>query len=384
MTRTFLLAALLSLPAGAAPPVRVHSSSGALVLGNGIVQLHLRKDGTLIGLAREGGPNLLANGGRGYWNAYSTLATQTHGFFTPGGPAQVLRRSDDLVEVAFRHEPTERTPRDAFPFDAHLHYVLRRGESGFYLFMTIAYVPGMPAARVTQYAYNLRLDPKRFTTIAVDNTRRHVSHSPADEARAEKIMDATYRLADGREVSKYDYCHDIEQDAYHVYGWSSAREGVWLIQPSAEYYPCTPVKRFLSSHQTATTPVIIWQPHCTHAGGVEVVCEPGESWRKLYGPLFFHVNAAEGADALWADAKRRHEALAAQWPYSWMEHDAFPVARGQVTGTLRFSDGRPARNATVILSPPGTHWSAEVRGYHFWAKTDDAGRFTIPHVREGA
>jgi rhamnogalacturonan endolyase len=86
---------------------------------------------------------------------------------------------------------------------------------------------------------------------------------------------------------------------------------------------------------------------------------------------------------LWAGAQYRQKRLAERWPYAWMQHEAFPVTRGTVTGILRFPDGRPVLNATVILSPPGTHWSAETRGYHFWARTEREGRFTIHHVREG-
>jgi len=383
MATAAVLALAAGLCLGARPPVRVDSRDGERVLGNGLVELRLGADGTLAGLSRAGGQNLLANGGRGYWNGASALATQSHGYVALGGPGRVVRQSGDLAEVAFRHEPHGRWPREVFPFEAHLHYVLRRGESGFYLFTTIAYRPDMQAARFAQFAYNLRLDPRRFTTIAVDDRRRHRSHTPEEEKQAEKVMDATFRLADGRVVTKYDYCHDIELDDYHVYGWASEREGVWLIQPSAEYYPCTPFKRFLSAHQTATTPVIIWQPHCTHAGGAEVVCRRGESWRKLYGPLFFHVNAARGSDALWADARRRHAELAELWPYAWMTHDDFPVERGEVTGRLVFDDAAPARDAHVVLAPIGAHWSADVRGYHFWSRTDADGRFAIPHVRAG-
>lgn len=364
----------------------VSVTANEITLANDIITMRLDETGVLRELSRAGGDNLLANGGQGYWNAHSAYAKETRGFVRPGGPGRIVREADDLVEIAFRHEPRGRWSYDAFPFNAHLHYVLRGGESGFYLFMTLEYTPNMPRAQLAQYAYNLRLDPDRFDYIAVDHQRRHVSPAPEDLAGGERIMDATWRLKDGRVATKYDYCHDIVDDDYHVYGWisSSKKEGVWLIQPSAEYYSVTPFRQFISSHQTDTTPVIIWQPQCTHYGGTPIECEPGDSWHKLYGPLFFYLNTGGDVDSIWAGAHRTAGKLAEEWPYGWMEHEWFPVERGEVTGRLRFTDGRPASNAWVILSPPGNNWSREVRGYHFWAKTDDQGRFTIEHVRAGA
>ncbi|MHC4201030.1 MAG: polysaccharide lyase family protein [Planctomycetota bacterium] len=365
------------------PPVKLTSREGRLTLENGAIEMGLSPGGALVHLARKGGPNMLRGGGKGYWHANSNTFEGARRlpqkFVVLGGPHGVLRRSGDLVELAFRQEPTK-----LFPFRGALHYVLRRGESGFHLFMTIEHAPGMPAGFIEQYAYNLRLDRERFRYIAVDDRRRHVSHSCRDEARADKIMDATFRLAGGKVVSKYDYCHDIADDDYHVYGWAGKRSAVWLIQPSAECYPNTPHKQFLSSHQTAKTPIIIWQVHCIHFGGTRAVCEAGEAWRKLYGPAFYYVGTGASERAMWTDAGRRAEELRTKWPYAWMRHELFPIERGRVTGRLVFARGRPAEGAWVILSPPGPNWSVETKGYHFWARTDGQGRFAVERVRPGA
>ena len=49
-------------------------------------------------------------------------------------------------------------------------------------------------------------------------------------------MDATFRLADGQVVSKYDYTHAIEDGDFNLYGWAGPQAGVWWIQASGEYY----------------------------------------------------------------------------------------------------------------------------------------------------
>ena len=186
-------------------------------------------------------------------------------FSVLAGQANVLRQSDELVEVAFVREPAE-----PLFFRTALHYVLRRGEPGFYLYMIAAHDAQMPAGSITQYAYNLRLAPQYFDYIAVDEIRRHVSHTCEEEGAAKQIMDATFVLADGRVVSKYDYCHAIEDGDFNVYGWAGPQAGVWWIQASGEYYGSAPFRVLLTSHQTAKTPVIVWQAHCVHRGGYEI------------------------------------------------------------------------------------------------------------------
>jgi hypothetical protein len=66
-----------------------------------------------------------------------------------------------------------------------------------------------------------------------------------------------------------------------------------------------PFRVLLTSHQTAKTPVIIWQAHCTHRGGydIEFPSEDGTSWQKIYGPAFVYLNTGSDYDALWNDAK---------------------------------------------------------------------------------
>jgi rhamnogalacturonan endolyase len=365
----------------ASPPVTLKEGKST-VLDNGPVRLEINNDGRLTGLSYRGGPNLAQSG---YWNCnangYDTNGKQIrHRFDVPRGKLRIVRQSKELVEIAF-----DRNPKFPLPFRASLHYVLQRGEPGFYLYMTLAHDAGMPAGFVVQYAYNLRLNPAEFDYIAVDDTRRHISHSCRDEAEGKAIMDATFRLKNGQVVSKYNYTHAIEDDAFHLYGWAGPRTGVWWIQPSAEYYSSAPFRVLLTSHQTTKSPVLIWQTQCTHRGGYTIDFPPGDKseWSKLYGPVFVYLNEGKDYDAMWNDAKARVPAQQKSWPYSWMQHELFPVDRGSVSGALTFDNGLPAVNAWVILSPEGIHWSKENRGYHFWTRTDEKGRFRLGKVRPG-
>ena len=117
-----LMIACFSLPVSAqesSGPASVCATDGGFTLTNGAVELRLDEGGVLRWLSRTDTDNLLANGGQGYWNAHCDSAKQTRGFVAPKGPGKIVRRTPDLVEVAFRHEPYGRWPFEAFPFDAH-------------------------------------------------------------------------------------------------------------------------------------------------------------------------------------------------------------------------------------------------------------------------
>ena len=353
-----------------------------IIIDNGLVRLGIREDGTLLELSLRGGPNLASSGywngnGNGYDPAGAPLRQK---FSVLAGQANVLRQSDELVEVAFVREPAE-----PLFFRTALHYVLRRGESGFYLYMTAAHDAQMPASSITQYAYTLRLAPQHFDYIAVDETRRHISHTCEEEGAAPQIMDATFVLADGRVVSKYDYCHAIEDGDFNVYGWAGPQAGVWWIQASGEYYGSAPFRVLLTSHQTAKTPVIVWQAHCVHRGGYEIEFPPGDgtNWQKIYGPAFVYLNSGGDYNNLWSDAKAHVATVAQEWPFTWMAHELFPLERGGATGQLVFDDGNPVVDAWVIFAPEEIHWSQENKGYHFWTRTDAHGRFYLNQVRPG-
>jgi len=67
-----------------------------------------------------------------------------------------------------------------------------------------------------------------------------------------------------------------------------------------------------------------------------------------------------------------------------VKHPDYPTQRGEVVGQVRLDDTKPAANAWVVLAPPEEiDWTLSARGYLFWAKTDERGRFAIGNVRPG-
>ena len=351
------------------------------MLDNGTVRIGVYTNGELRLLAFDHRPNLATIGTwsaeTGGYRGTNRAPPQT---VELGGTYRLVRRSADLVELAY-----DRAPAGPLGFATSLHYVLRRGEPGFYLFMTASHDASMPAAYLTRYGYTLRLSTDLFNYVAVDDERQGISHSSNDERKAAPVEDRVIRLPGGRVVSDYDNCHDLEDGNFHVYGWAGPDAGVWVLQPNGDYYGSAPFHRLMTAHQTASGPLLEWQAHDTLRGGTALEFPPGDAtpWTKVYGPVFVYLNGSVSYNAKWADAKERVNTQTAQWPYRWMQNDGYPLARALVTGRLIFDDGTPAVGAYVILSPPGTDWSRDNRGYHAWARTDRSGNFLIPAVRPG-
>src|SRR5208282_1885306 len=109
----------------------------------------------------------------------------------------------------------------------------------------------------------------------------------------------------------------------------------------------------------------------------------GESWDKLFGPVFLYYNHSEVGDpeknvaALWADAKKQAAAQMAQWPYAWLKRDDYPLERGTVTGQIKLTDGTSAKGAWAMLVPPDDDWEGNTKGYDFWSAVDASGHFKI-------
>jgi rhamnogalacturonan endolyase len=156
--------------------------------------------------------------------------------------------------------------------------------------------------------------------------------------------------------------------------------GLWMIFPSNEFIGGGPFKQELTVHKEN---VLLGMLVGGHFGSGGLRFGNDEAWEKVYGPLFVYANEGESVDRLWDDARKRAAAEAAKWPYDWLEHTEYPLKRGTVSGTLKLTDGGSAKGAWVILSPPGEDWTQVLKGYDFWTRAHDQGRFALTQVRPG-
>ena len=359
------------------PTVTLQRNGNAVVLVNAQVRLSFNEGTGRLESFQQGGRELLGRGG-GY---VQVAFTNKHDVPPAAWRYELVRQEPSLVEIAFTCVDPQ------CPFDLAAHYVLRGGEMGFHQY----FVYGHDAARapgvqsLAQLNLCLRLDPKRFTTAAVDESRIKPFPAPGELTRAAMVADATYRLGGDRYYSKYFYAAEMSE-AHLVHGALGADAGIWIVMPNHEHLNGGPEHQELTVHQTDTTPVLLYHAAAAHygAGLIESDSRQG-SWRKVSAPCFVYVNTGADAAALWSDAKARAQQLAAQWPYAWLDAAEFQLRRATVTGAVHTTDGLPLRAARVIVAPhqPASDWQQQWRGYRFYGWTDEKGKFAIKNVRSG-
>ncbi len=388
----YLLLALLVFVSGRAaaaqaPPVRASEDADILRMDNGAVALEVsRRTGEITSIRyrheghntemgkpgdamyfdsnggpREAPPDAGTRPRAGYQRLVSYLRS-----------ARLAESGPETAEVVLAGGPSA-----WFPFYNEIHYVLRRGEPGFYAYALYQHGAQMPAAGLGQTRFVIRgpAGTGLYTHHVVDDRRKGpFPTSPV----VRQVMDATFLLQDGTVYTKYD--NTIFEANHHVHGMAGHGVGIWMVTASNEYVNGGPVKQELSVHMDNT---LLWMLQGGHFGAGGLEFGAGEEWSKLYGPCFVYLNHADSVDALWADAKRRAQEEVRRWPYAWLKRADYPLERGTVEGRLRLTDGGSPAGAWVVLGAPGGDWPRQGKGYLFWAQADSEGRFSIPKVRPG-
>jgi rhamnogalacturonan endolyase len=377
-------------PTGA--PVTLTPSGGGFVVANGLVSIAVSASGQLTQITNSG-KNLMASGDSLYvsesgGSTYYAIAASSHA---------VVQQTQDIVEISFVD-----TAGGNHDMDWDLHYVVRRGVSGFYYFLVaqVGTATHPNPATLSELRTVQRFDPAILAN-GYSGERHGALPSAAQNAAfsaSTQIQDATYPLTvapttlpgtsslpgvvgqhydEGPVFSKYDWASYRLEDIVHgLYGNGF---GAWLISPSWEFYTGGPVKQELMVHHDN---LILNMYHGGHFGSA-IAQAPLAGWKKIYGPNLVYVNTGDDA-AVIADALAQASAERGQWPYCWMHDGDFPLSaeRGTVTGTLAEAHGRSVEGTMVVLAQPGA-LLGQGYGYMFWAQADASGAFTIPAVRAG-
>jgi rhamnogalacturonan endolyase len=268
---------------------------------------------------------------------------------------EVVTGTPDMADIAYRG--TWGT----------IHYVLRRGISGFYSYFEVSDLASVHEFR-TLYRFDGALFRNGYTSVK-QGPFPHLD----DLNRGTKLQDETWQLMDGTVYTKYDWADYESNDLLHgVYGSAS---GAWMIPVSSEYYTSGPLRQELMVHLESRTgdAVLLNMLKGSHFGIPPLTIPSGY----LYGPWFIYINNGDIADAV---KTARQE----QWPCLWLKNKNYPLNRSSVTGMLTRSDRKAAvDNAEIVLAQPGGD-IYEQNGYIFSALTDSNGHFTIPNVRPGS
>ncbi|XP_030542772.1 rhamnogalacturonate lyase-like [Rhodamnia argentea] len=404
-------------PGPSTPPsgaVRVQVRDKYVVMDNGILQVTLSNpEGSVTGIQYNGVDNLLEelNGefDRGYWDVvWSPLeSNKTKGKLDrlDGTKFEVVVENDEQVELSFTRMWNLSLEGEVVPVNIDKRYVMLCGSSGLYTYAVYEHLAEWPAFVIDNTRTVLKLRKDKFHYMAIADNRQRYMPLPDDRLpdrgqvlaypEAVRLINPEEPEYEGEVDDKYEYSCDSKD--IRVHGWISTDPpiGVWQITPSYEFCSGGPVKQFLTSHVGPTSLNVFVSAHYS---GVDLTMKfgPNEPWKKVYGPVFIHVNSMlDGKDprSLWMDAKEQLLVETESWPYKFPASEDYvqPSQRGNVTGRLLVLDRYiseehiKANGAYVGLAPPGDvgSWQRETKGYQFWTRTDEGGNFSISGIVPG-
>ena len=376
-------------------PVMVSEQGQAVTLSNGLIALVFDKPtGEITALSRDG-VEITGKGVMCYdigWRRISDEAHDKVAVMGEGGMHYFAERgrlsgAGDVAYDLISHDDTHAHIRfqddtvGDIPFAVELHYVLRAGDSGFYCYVINRHRPGDPPVIHEQSRFGMRIRDGIFTQKAVAPGRiGNKLYSAAEMGKTHEYADAE-RFPDGYTHTKYFW--SVYEGDHHVHGIAGSGLGFWVISASSEYCNGGPTKQNLTMGETYKWIGVLETFQAGHYGSGTVYFSRDEAWEKFYGPFFVYLNSAEDFDALWADAQQRSRQEIAAWPYSWVQHELYPLKRGSVRGQLAITDGSSPEGTWVILAAPTPDWQLQGKGYIFWARADARGRFEITKVRPG-
>ena len=382
------------------PKVTLTEKPDSVVLDNGLVSLQIQtKTGDPLALIYRG-QSLLASPGYLNWHAEADEdADNDEDAGKKANNSTYTRIRSGEFSITVNPANNEGNMADACisqkfsgkgaPFDVELHYVLRRGDSGFYEYVVFRHPQGYPEGQLGDARMLFRVNDHVFDFMTIDDQRRrfmpppNTPNKPLGPKESLMMTDGPFK---GVIEDKY---HDFTDAGEHfVHGWEGSNSGLgcWILYGSTEDENGGPTKQ----HNNAHFPRILMKIlTCGHYGAAPVKVG-NETWQKIYGPFMIYLNSGTDVDALWADAKNKAAAERTAWPYAWMQNSLYPTAagRGAVDGQLRITDSQDASaspsNAWVGLAAAQPDWQQQSANYQYWVRADKNGRFNIRNIRPGA
>jgi rhamnogalacturonan endolyase len=376
------------------PQVTAYQSGKNIVLGNGIVTATIQTNPIGIVSLRYQGHEMVSQKDRHKFVYFSLNGSEEDYEPLRDGVFSVHRRSPDMVDISCKRVYPQ-NPK-FFPCDVDVHFVLRRGVSGLYVYVTLNHPADYPKLNISVWrmVWSMPADnPWLMGKIYVDDARHWEMPSPEDfeHALATDIKEIV-KLTTGAWAGRYDCKYMYSVCYWEVPCWGFAGDeskiGAWIIPGSREFFNDGPTHADLN----AETGLAEIQFNEIHYNGSSIDIPQGLAWQKIYGPILLYCNSnPDGADACWADAKHQAQVEEDTWPYSWLGNDLYPpkFERGTVNGKLIITDAlKPAVNASnawvgLAQPEPGGNWQFGDRSYQFWAHADAGGNFSIPNIRAG-
>jgi len=282
-------------------------------------------------------------------------------------------------------------------FDIEIHYVLRRGNTGLYVYALLSHPASYPATSVGEWRIVWQTpqvgDKFLLEKIYVDQARHWVQPTPAELAQRipTPIKEISFfRSGPWAKQGESKYTYNAAYEDIGTFGFASDvhKLGAWTVLGSYEYYNDGPRKQDLTALDGGMT------HHFgrNHYGDTGIAVAAGEEWSKVFGPFLLYLNAGGDGDTLWHDAQQQAATERAAWPYPWVTGlPEYPSAaeRGSASGKFLVADKlKPAQTGAkawigLCQPPPGLDFQSETKNYQYWSRVNADGSFKIPNARPG-
>jgi rhamnogalacturonan endolyase len=384
-------ALLMALSGGAHGAVTAKAEASHITLDNGLVRAVVdTKTGAVTSFQQLDGTQpmeLIARDQSLYWDSNGEA---THPLPGREGPRKGYYRPGPDNHTAVKLASTtaqqadvevDTGPTESYPFKVEYHFVMPDGLSGLYCYAVIRHPAGLPAATLyqTRFVFRTAADDAVFNYWTVG--RGKTIRIPRSGV-VKKVTDATWLLQDGTVKTKY--LNSVYFARTPVYGTIGVQpggsHGIWMVEPFGDYHNGGPSRQ----GQTVHDDVLLRVVQDTHFGSSPVTVAQDESWSKVYGPFLVYANRAADPNALWDDVDRQLATERGKWPYAFVTAPEYAKSRGTVSGKVAL-DGAAPKNAQVILSDPDPKvaWTAQAKGYNYWAPVAADGAFTLANVVPG-
>ena len=388
-----------NVPGGAVegPPVTLTERGRAVVLANGIVAVTIDVPSAAITSILYRRHEMVSTGG-GHRSIYFSREGGAAYENLPHCVGNIVTRTPDTVDISCRHIFTP-SAGDKQPWNVDVHFILRRGASGVYIYADCSHPADYPTLTIGEWRM-VWSTPERpsdeLPNLYVDQQRHWRAPTPAELAHDQPVPGAPKEVTlvtEGPWAGRLD-CKYMYAGTYWNMGcWGAASDvtgiGGWVVFGSHEFFSDGPNKQDLDI-AVGTTLVHL---NMNHYGGTQISVPQGQAWDKFYGPWLIYFNDKGSGDKDWHDAQTQAIAESTAWPYDWVKDRNYPLQseRGQVAGKLIVRDAlKPlltANNAWVGLAAPetgpNTDFQFQASGYQFWVHAAADGSFDIPAVRPG-